>query len=217
MAKPDKAAPAETEVVAKPKSKKMLLIIIGVAVLGGGGGAAWYFTKGSSHKAEEAKVVAPQAPPKFIAMEPFTVNLQSTEGDKFLQIGITLKIVEPELEEKLKLHLPEIRSRVLLLLSSKRASDLTSSEDKNYLAAEIVADVNRLLGLPVAPLPKREKKRTDTSGIGDDGMDEAEPASGVASAVAAAPEAEAAQPESAVAGAEKGHAIDVLFTSFIIQ
>lgn len=215
MAKPEKPTPAATEgaaaaSAAKPNSKKkLLLIIIGVLVLGVAGGAGWYFTQGSHHT-EEAKA-PPPAPPKFIALEPFTVNLQNDGGEQFLQVGITLKFVDPELEEKIKLHMPEIRSRLLLLLSGKRASELTPVEGKKKLAVEIIAEARTVLGLRALPAPKIAVPEKIAAS-------DAEAASGAEAAPAepaAAPEA----PAPVVAHGDKNSAeiLDVLFTSFIIQ
>lgn len=211
MAKPVKpipaAAPASTE---KPKNRKLLVIGIAVAVLIVAGGAGWFFTRGGNH-AEAAKAPPPVMEPKFIVLEPFTVNLQHEEADQFLQIGITLKISEPELEEKIKLHLPEIRSRLLLLLSAKRASELTPAEGKRKLAQEIIAETGAVLGLrsapshPVAPIPKPAAQ----SGVSGE-----EAGAGGQSAPSSAP---AEAPPAAPHVAESNIGIDVLFTSFIIQ
>jgi flagellar FliL protein len=153
MAKPAKPIPAAAESAPKPKNPKMMVIIIAVLVLIIAGGAGWYFTRGNQHEAQqEAKADKPMEP-KFVALEPFTVNLQHEEGDQFLQIGITLKVSAPELEEKIKVHLPEIRSRLLLLLSSKRASELTPAEGKKKLTQEVIAETEAVLGLRAASAP----------------------------------------------------------------
>lgn len=217
MAKPEKSAPAATEEAAKPKDKKKLLIIIGVLLLVAAGGAGWYFTKGS-HRAEETKVLPP-APPKFTALEPFTVNLQRDNSDQFLQIGITLKYTAPELEEKIKLHMPEIRSRLLFVLSSKHAAELASSEGKKKLAQEIIAEASAVLGLRTAPPPKPVAQ--DIHAVPEAGVvSEAGTASDMGAAAsdveAAASPAEAA-PVAAPAEKSAAPELDVLFTSFIIQ
>ncbi len=139
----------------KPKGKKKLsIIIIGVLVLASATGAAWYFTKGSPQDKEVKTVSAPPSgPPKFITLEPFTVNLQREAADQFLQIGITLKIVDPHLEEQLTLAMPEIRSHLLLLLSGKYPSELSPTAGKKKLAHEIINEINTVLGLPGKPEP----------------------------------------------------------------
>ena len=206
-AKPEKPDPAASEDAAKPKPKsksKKLLLIIAVLILGAAGGAGWYFTK-ASPPTVEAKAEPVQ--PKFITLESFTVNLQRETGDQFLQVGLTLKIVEPDqqsrpnLEEKIKLSMLEIRSRLLLLLSGKYPSELASAEGKKKLAQEIIAEINIVLGLRSAsasPAPALEP-------AGHEG-DKSGAASGVESA-----------PVTAHGDEKKDGIVDVLFTSFIIQ
>lgn len=154
-AKPVPAAPAE-DAPAPAKSNKLLIIIIGLLLVIIAGGAGWFFTKGNApaadHAAEEHKP-APVLEPKFIPLdEKFTVNLQREEGDQYLQVGITLKILDPELEPKIKNAMPEIRSKLLFLLSSKKPSELMNSEGKVLLVNQIIADVDGILGIQ-SPAP----------------------------------------------------------------
>jgi flagellar FliL protein len=145
----------------KPKSKKMLFIIIGVLVLVIGAGAA-FMLMGSHGGAEEEEAAVQEehaAKPVFVQLEPFTVNLQREEGDQFLQVGITLKVMSPTLEEEIKANLPEIRSKLLLLLSGKRASELSTNEGKLTLQEEIIADVNEILGAGETPEDSHGKKK----------------------------------------------------------
>ena len=212
MAKPAKAAPAEVEAPAKPKSKKMVLAIIGVLILGAAGGGGWYFMKGGKHDEPKAVVVEQ---PTFLVLDPFTVNLQHEENDQFLQIGITLKISSAELADKLRQRLPEARSSLLFLLSSKRGSELMPIEGKKKLAQEIVVATNTILGLHTAA-PKNIAPESNVA-------PNAEAASGVGAA--SAPGAEVAPAASATAettpaandSASGEGVLDVLFTSFIIQ
>ena len=196
------AAPAskeETPAAAPPKSKKKLIITIIVLLLAAGGGAGWYFTQGKAPEGEHAaeKKAEPVHEAKFVPMgENFTVNLQREEGDQYLQAGITLKILQPELEENIKKTMPEIRSKLLFLLSSKYPSELQTAEGKNKLVAEVIAEVDGILGLAV-PAPEAAAQ-----GAGHETA-----ASGAATApVVAAP----AKPKTT-------GVVDVLFTSFIIQ
>ena len=202
-AKPAPAAPAakeETPVAAPPKSKKMLMIVIVILLMGIAGGAGWFFSKGSApaeDKAETAKAKeVPALEAKFVPLgENFTVNLQREEGDQYLQAGITLKILQPDLEERIKALMPEIRSKLLFLLSSKKPSELQTIEGKKKLIAEIIAVTDTVLGISDAPA--------------EETADVAEPAEAEASAPAAAQPAPAEPKTTGV--------VDVLFTSFIIQ
>ena len=203
MAKPEKSAPAaEGDAPAKPKSKRLLLAALALVAVGAIGGAAWYFLAGSKHEEAPKEVVVEQ--PTFMVLEPFTVNLQHEENDQFLQIGITLKVASAGLADQLRQRLPELRSRLLFLLSSKRASELMPVEGKKKLAKEIIVEANGLLG-GHSPAPAAHEGAPEAGEAGKE----------------AAPAAEGGQAETATAappGASgKGGVLDVLFTSFIIQ
>ncbi len=231
---------------AKPKSKKKIFIIAGILLLVISGGAGWYFTKGSAH-VDEAKIAPPPPPPKFIALEPFTVNLQRETTDQFLQIGISIKIIEPELHEKgsptledrVKLNMPEIRGRLLVLLSGKYASDITSVQGKKELAQEIIAETEQVLGLPPSVVNHAKVGANNLHDVAKVG-DETKAQSGVEAA--ATEEDVAASEEGAAPGEGDGQDVadgaeakpvhvavkktlaepkrgitDVLFTSFIVQ
>jgi len=148
-AKPEADAPAG-------KSKKKLLIIVAGVVLLlvlAGGGAAFFLMKKNSapkekeHKSEPAKV------PVFMPLEPFTVNLQSETGDKYLQVAMSLQVEDAGQVEVIKANLPQVKSRILLLLSSKDAAEILTNEGKEKLIEEIVDRVNQPF------VPKGEHQR----------------------------------------------------------
>ncbi|MEC5217542.1 flagellar FliL protein [Actimicrobium sp. GrIS 1.19] len=141
-----KAAPKGEEAmadapIAKKKSKLKLVIILLVVLLIGGGAAA-YFMMGAKPKTEAAKHEIAK-PPVFVVMEPFTVNLQQETGEQFLQIAMTVQVADEKEVEEIKLYLPQVRSRILLLLSSKKASEINTAEGKKALAGEIAAQVKQ--------------------------------------------------------------------------
>lgn len=144
-AKPAEAVEPDEAAEAAPagKSKKKLFIIVGaiVVLLGGGGAAAWFFTQpdGEPKEAKEAKE-KPQTAPVYLALEAFTVNLQ--DGERYMQIDITLQVADQMQVDAIKLHMPRVRSRLLTLLSSKHAEELVTAEDKQKLAREIKAQIN---------------------------------------------------------------------------
>ncbi|MDQ1925027.1 flagellar basal body-associated protein FliL [Massilia pseudoviolaceinigra] len=141
-------AAAPPDAAAKPPSKKMAMIGAIVAVLAlGGGGAGWYFTQSKGgEEAEETtkpskkkKKAKAHAPPVFAPLEVFTVNLQPDgEEENMLQTTITLEMLGQEQADLIKANMPKVRSRVLLLLSAKKASDVKTVEGKNKLAEEIL-------------------------------------------------------------------------------
>jgi len=204
MSKPAKPAPAAAPAEAVPaRNNKLPIIIIGVLLLVIAGGVGWYLTKGHEAPADahvEAKP-APVLEPKFIPLgEKFTVNLQREEGDQYLQVGITLKILEADLEMKIKAAMPEIRSRLLILLSSKKPSELITTEGKQLLVEQIITEVDGILGVAAAA----PAAATHAQAAHGEGQAEAHGAS--------APAASAAAKAPKTTGV-----VDVLFSDFIIQ
>ncbi len=195
------AAKEETPVAAPPKSRKLLTFSMLLLLATAAGGAGWFYTKGhvpNRHPADAISEPAPEA--RFIPLgENFMVNLQREEGDRNLQAGITLKVLQPELEDRIADLLPEIRSRLLLLLSSKKPSELLTAEGKRKLIAEIIAETDSVLAQGSAPAkaaPAAAHEETAQTG-----------------AAASAPAV--AQP--AVIAPKTTGVVDVLFTSFMIQ
>ncbi|TCS39180.1 flagellar FliL protein [Paucimonas lemoignei] len=132
---------AEGAETAKSKSKLPVILVALVLGAAAAGGGTWYFLgqkPATPHKAEKKKV-DPGKPPVLLAMEPFTVNLQPDGmGDQYLQVAFSLQVGDEKQLEHLKPYLPQLRSRLLLLLSGKKASEISTVEGKNKLAEEIL-------------------------------------------------------------------------------
>ena len=77
----------------------------------------------------------------FVPIDPFTVNLQPENGEQYLQIAFTLQVASLEQVELVKDNMPKVRSRLLLLLSSKKASEINTPEGKKKFADEIMTQV----------------------------------------------------------------------------
>jgi flagellar FliL protein len=161
---------------APKKSKKMLIIIIAAVVLVIVGGAAAFFMMGSAHPeegdeehaeesmseeeldakdkaAKKAKLKkkkeaeAKGLPPVFVELEPFTVNLQAeSASDQYLQVKASLKMEDQATADSLKAYMPEIRHHALMLLSGKKASELSNTEGREALALEFKNAVNTIVG-----------------------------------------------------------------------
>lgn len=164
MAKDPK--PAEEGAEAPPKKSKKLLIIILAAVLVlviGGGAAAFFLMKGgdeehlddeeAAHEPEKPKKKDKKkdhaAPPVFVNLDAFTVNLIPETGDQYLQVVLSLEMESPESQAELALVMPKIRNNLTLLLSSKKASELQPKEGKEKLASEIMDEINSVVNPPV--------------------------------------------------------------------
>jgi flagellar FliL protein len=190
MAKEAPKKADDTAAAAKPKGKgkKLILIVVtAVAVIAIGAGAALFLLGGQGgdeHKEAKAK---PNKAPLFVNLEPFTVNLQPENGEQYLQVVATLKIADKDVGEQIKVYMPELRHRILLLLSGKKASEIATPEGREALAEEIRSDSNRILD----PSAGKPVKTVATS----------KPIGKVATK----------------ATAEDGPVTGVLFTSFIVQ
>ena len=164
MAKPDAAAPEEI-VEQAPKSKKKLIIIIAAVILLAGGGAAAYFLMKPSAKHEAKIEEDSKLPPKFVEIGTYTANLMHEDSDRYLQVAISLKITDPELEEKIKAQMPEIQNMINMLLQSKYPSQLSSVEGKEKLASQIKEQIEFIMGLrksapPIHSIPPDAQVQT---------------------------------------------------------
>lgn len=160
------AAAAKTPVQAVPpaaaaprKKSKLLLIGIVLAAVLGAAAAAWFFMSAQGD-ADEQKVSS--KPSVFLPVDQFTVNLQPEDGQQYLQVAMTLKLADQGVADAIKAHMPEVRSRVLLLLSSKKPSELVTLDGKTRLIDEIAREVEA----PLAPekMAKPVKVKADADG-----------------------------------------------------
>ena len=186
------------------KGKRIVLIVLVLLLLGGGGGAAWFFLMRKPEVPDAtAEAKRPRLPPVCEKLEPFVVNL--ADRGRYLQVGIELRVVDPKVQAEVKKLVPEIRNGILLVLSGKRAEEISSAEGKMRLQLEIRQAANRALGidlvLPPAPLPA--------------------PAEGADPAEVERQRAEfdklVEASKASLAKAEAQGVTDVLFTSFVIQ
>ena len=165
------AKPAEEGAEAPKKSKKLLIIIVAavlIVVLAGGG--AFMLLKKGAHPDEEEDVAEETAKPKkkdkkaeaahpiFVNLETFTVNLIPETGDQYLQVILALELEDPAADAALKTQMPKIRNNIMLLLSSKKASELLPKEGKEHLAEALKEEINSI----VEP-PKKNKKGESVS------------------------------------------------------
>jgi flagellar FliL protein len=153
---PPKQEADASEAAAPPKKKRgmLKLLLVLLPLLGAAGGGAWYFlqehepaagAKPGAAKAAPAKAASTK-PPVFVTLDPFTVNLQHDDASpQYLQVGLALKVSDGAAVDAIKLRMPEIRNRVLLLLSSKKAGDIMTLEGKQTLSTELTREITQPL------------------------------------------------------------------------
>lgn len=160
MAKEEKPA-ADSEAPPK-KSKKLLVIIIAlvVVILVAVAAAAVLLMGGKEEPLDEDEEVVQvaakkpakkkkDAPPVFVNLDAFTVNLVPETGDQYLQVVLSVELDEAPSQATLSTMMPRVRNNVTLLLSSKKASELQSKEGKEKLALEIRDEINSAIEPPV--------------------------------------------------------------------
>lgn len=159
---PKAEAPAVEEPPAATGSKKkkvILMAVIAVVLLGSAGGVATHFLTKKPASSKDAKKPAEKAaPPVFLALENFIVNLQVEGGDKYLQTGITLQVRNEEQLAYYKANMPQLRSRVLLLLSNKSSEELLTNEGKMKLEEELIKQIQQPYNND-EPTPKEAEER----------------------------------------------------------
>jgi flagellar FliL protein len=123
------------------RSPKLLIAVLSVVTLCALGGGGYFYLAASKH-GESAPAPKVAEKPIFIALEPLTVNLQSEGRGRFLHIGIALKVQDEKSKAQITEFMPELRSRVLMLLSNRQPESLVTTEDKSKLAEEIRTAIN---------------------------------------------------------------------------
>lgn len=140
----------------------LLIILISVAC-----SAGVYFlleSRSSEASTDTAEATAPVEPeiPIFVTVKPFTVNIQSDDySQRLLYMGLSIKVADDTSKELLESHMPQVRSRLLMLLSSQKADDLITPEGKQRLTGEILALFDKPFSDPQPPLNVDDVLYTD--------------------------------------------------------
>jgi flagellar FliL protein len=161
-----------------PKKLAIILAVLALLLAAGGGGAVYLLKKRAAEAAaaeaeggeEHAEAdAAPEkkartSPPSFLPMDAFVVNLADRDAERYAQVGVTLQVDDPKAAEELKLYMPAIRNGVLMVLAHKTSAELLEREGKEKLAAEIMREAARPLGIelpdPAAAASAPAKRRT---------------------------------------------------------
>lgn len=73
----------------------------------------------------------------------FTVNLRNIS--EFLQVDISVKLPAPQVLDTIKMHLPNVKHEIILLLSSQDAREISTVAGKQKLIKETKEAVNKVL------------------------------------------------------------------------
>lgn len=176
MAAAPAPVPDAAEGAAPKKGKKKLIIIIAAVLLVvlAGGGATVFMMKSKAaaaaaaaaeaedgdaeasadadpkdHGGSHAKKDEEKGPPVFVPLEPFVINLADRDVERFAQIGITLQLDDAKAADEIKLYMPAVRNGVLMVLAHKTSKELLERSGKEKLAAEIMREAVRPMGINI--------------------------------------------------------------------
>lgn len=87
--------------------------------------------------------------PVYVPMDTFTVSMQPTQSsaDRVLYVGLTLRVRDDNSKKIVEQFLPEVRSRLFILLAHQTAENLSTDEGKHQLIEKIKSTVSK----PLAP------------------------------------------------------------------
>lgn len=158
----DKKEESKGEDEAKAGSSNMKIIIIAavmalvisVVVIG-----AAFFLLGDKLRApaeageaeeEVVEVEEEKQPALYRSLDPkFTVTFKNQEHARFMQFSVDVMTRDEDVIEPLKLHMPAIRSSLVLLFGVQEYEKMSTREGKELLLVEVAEDVNKTLELMI--------------------------------------------------------------------
>ncbi|QII85677.1 flagellar basal body-associated protein FliL [Bordetella hinzii] len=151
----------------RPLLALLVLLLVVVASVAG----TWYFMSryqqqqlqaaavqlgvGQTAGAAPTTFVPPPAQPAvvpapiFIPLEAFTVTLHDADAERIMHVGLTLRVSDDQSRQRIERYMPEVRNRILMILSSQTPQSVQTLDGKQAMAKTLQAAVNK----PFSPLP----------------------------------------------------------------
>lgn len=152
----------------RPLVALLVLLLVVVASVAG----TWYFMSRYQQQQLQAAVqlgvgqqqtpgatpttfVSPPAQPAvvpapiFIPLEAFTVTLHDADAERIMHVGLTLRVSDDQSRQRIERYMPEVRNRILMILSSQTPQSVQTLDGKQAMAKTLQAAVNK----PFSPLP----------------------------------------------------------------
>lgn len=134
-----------------------LLIVIALLVLIVLSGAnLLLLLKGDGASAIDQTALSSQTPtvdPIFVKIGPLTVNLRSDRyGERLLYTTLSLRAENEDTRDRVNQYMPEVQNRLLMVISSHTAEQITTTEGKQGLARDILSALEPPLAEAQAPL-----------------------------------------------------------------
>jgi flagellar FliL protein len=78
-------------------------------------------------------------------LDPFTVNLKSDSGRRYLKVAMSLELEGEELSMELDAKTAVLRDRIIRILSSKTLEEISSKKGKQKVTEQIMDTLNAML------------------------------------------------------------------------
>ena len=168
------------------RKKKLVFIVVIVALLvvllAAGAGAMLWMKSKAAHAADAgddedgpaatAKAAPghsdPAHPPTFLPLDMFVVNLADKDADRYAQVGIVLELENPAFADQMRAYMPAVRNAILMILAHKTSRELLEREGKEQLAAEIMRETVRPMGIEIPPPAPVDRAADKADASGDD-------------------------------------------------
>ncbi len=169
----NKVAEEDEKTNSKSGSRLKLIIIVvvlAIVVVGGAVGTTIFFLGGdkttvaektvtaktdgknatgsTANQPVEAKVVpdVDKGPVLYQSLDPkFVVSFANPNGVRFMQFSVDVATHQKDVVEQIKLHMPAIRSNLLMIFGDQDSSKVSTSKGKEKLLGEIRDSVNDTL------------------------------------------------------------------------
>ncbi|WP_443191360.1 flagellar basal body-associated protein FliL [Pseudomonas indica] len=135
------------------KGKLKLIIIVVVALLlavGASVGGTWFFLSRGDKPKEEAHAAAESATPVkqpaiYEQLAPaFVVNFNHKGRQRYMQVSVALMARDQAALDALKVHMPVLRNRLVMLFSSQDFEAMMTPVGKEMLRQQATASVQEL-------------------------------------------------------------------------
>jgi flagellar protein FliL len=142
----------------KKGSKKLIIIIVAAVLLLGGGAAAFFLMGGEEESADtevvEEEVVEEKEPAQYIGVpEALTSNIPGETKSRTVQIKMSFMVRSDAAKDAVKMHMPQLKNDVLMLVSQQSADELKTPEGRLILQQKsletVQATLTRLEGQPM--------------------------------------------------------------------
>jgi flagellar FliL protein len=130
--------------------KKLLFILIpAILILGGGGFAAYHFLLAKPNNKKSISKPAPVSqlkPGPMINLKPFLTNLADKDKTSYVKVSISIELKQGSNIGAFKQLTPQIRNRIILILSSKTSREINKPQGIISLRHQIARSLNQVLG-----------------------------------------------------------------------